>query len=127
MWETGQDRQDQGATSKSLRPVCHPWMVGQALDTRSLPASDATSLPSSATLGVGKQWGYSGDEMTRMVMEYILKTRIVLAKNDLRKTVLPVAQIGDSAGFSSPAYFCRVFKQETGLTPLQYRRQKTDE
>lgn len=61
------------------------------------------------------------------VMEYILKTRIVLAKNDLRKTALPVAQISDSAGFSSPAYFCRVFKQETGLTPLQYRRQKTDE
>ena len=66
MWETGQDRQDQGATSKSLRPVCRPWMVGQALDTRSLPASDATSLPSSATLGVGKQWGYSGDELVQI-------------------------------------------------------------
>ena len=36
---------------------------GQAVDTRSLPASDATSLPSSATLGVGKHWGYSGDEL----------------------------------------------------------------
>ena len=61
------------------------------------------------------------------VMEYILKTRIVLAKNDLRKTTLPIMQISDNAGFSSPAYFCRVFKQETGLTPLQYRRKKTDE
>lgn len=61
------------------------------------------------------------------VMEYILKTRIVLAKNELRKTGLPVAQISDNAGFSSPAYFCRAFKQETRLTPLQYRRQKADE
>ena len=42
---------------------CLPPLDGQALDTRSLPASDATSLPSSATLGVGKQWGYSGDEL----------------------------------------------------------------
>lgn len=59
------------------------------------------------------------------VMAYILKTRIVLAKNELQKTHLPVTQISDNAGFSSPAYFCRAFKKETGLTPLQYRKQRT--
>jgi len=55
------------------------------------------------------------------VMEYILKTRIVLAKSDLIKTKLSVTEISERNGFSSVSYFCRVFKEEEGLSPLKYR------
>ncbi len=57
------------------------------------------------------------------VMEYLLKTRIVLAAEELKKTDLPVSEISENLGFSSLSYFCRVFKQERGVTPLQYRKQ----
>ncbi len=57
------------------------------------------------------------------VMDYLLKTRIVLAAEDLRKTNLPVSEISTNLGFSSHSYFCRVFKQDRGVTPLQYRKQ----
>lgn len=60
------------------------------------------------------------------VMEYILKTRLALAKNELKKTKTPVSEISEKFGFSSTSYFCRVFKEDCGETPLQYRRNNTD-
>jgi len=56
------------------------------------------------------------------VMDYILKTRIILAKSELVKTNLSITDISEKFGFSSASYFCRVFKQEENCTPLQYRR-----
>ena len=60
------------------------------------------------------------------VMDYILKTRIILAKSELSKTNLSIADISEKCGFSSASYFCRVFKAEVGCTPLQYRKQHKD-
>ncbi|MBR4099552.1 MAG: helix-turn-helix transcriptional regulator [Clostridia bacterium] len=56
------------------------------------------------------------------VMNYILKTRIVLAKNELKKTNLSITEISGKYGFSSTSYFCRVFKEEENCSPLQYRK-----
>ncbi len=56
------------------------------------------------------------------VMKYILKTRIVLAKIDLKKTNLSVSEISEKYGFSSVSYFSRVFKEEERCSPLQYRK-----
>lgn len=56
------------------------------------------------------------------IMEYILKTRLTLAKSLLSKEGLTISQISEECGFSSSSYFCRVFKSCTGLTPLQYRK-----
>lgn len=56
------------------------------------------------------------------VMNYILKTRLVLARSMLtRQQEYSVSEVSARCGFSSPAYFSRVFKQETGVSPLQYR------
>jgi len=58
------------------------------------------------------------------VMKYILKTRIVLAKSELKKTNLSITETSDKYGFSSTSYFCRVFKAEENCSPLQYRKRK---
>ncbi|MFS2098823.1 AraC family transcriptional regulator ligand-binding domain-containing protein [Variovorax sp. Varisp85] len=39
---------------------------------------------------------------------------------------LSVAQVGYRLGFSEPSAFHRAFKRATGLTPLDYRRQRAD-
>ena len=57
------------------------------------------------------------------VMEYILVTRLSLAQEMLLNEKLTVSQISYQCGFSSLAYFCNVFKQRNGQTPLQYRKQ----
>jgi AraC-like DNA-binding protein len=58
------------------------------------------------------------------VMEYILKTQIILAKTLLESKTLSIGEISDTCGFSSVSYFCRVFKEHTSQTPLQYKKQK---
>jgi len=59
------------------------------------------------------------------VMDYVLQTRIMAAKNMLSSDAFPVGEISGKCGFSSVSYFCRVFKESTGMTPLQYRRANT--
>lgn len=56
------------------------------------------------------------------VMKYILKTRIVLAKSELKKKELSISETSEKFGFSSVSYFCRVFKEEENCSPLQYRK-----
>ncbi len=58
----------------------------------------------------------------RTVMSYILKTRVVLAQTMLKKENLTIADVSRLCGFSSVSYFSRVFKKETGFSPLKYRK-----
>lgn len=54
---------------------------------------------------------------------YLQNKIIQEAKRLLSYTTLSVAEITDELNFESPSYLIRLFRQETGLTPLQYRRQ----
>ena len=56
------------------------------------------------------------------VMEYVLKTRIMMAKELLCEANMSVTEISEACGFSSVSYFSRAFKNETGVSPLQYRK-----
>ena len=55
------------------------------------------------------------------IVEYITKVRIDKAKELLKETKLPVKEIAGMVGYTDYAYFTRVFKKETGLSPNQYR------
>ena len=57
------------------------------------------------------------------VMQYILKTRVLLAKQRIEQGERDMAQIGESCGFSCQSHFSRTFKEETGRSPLQYRKE----
>lgn len=56
------------------------------------------------------------------VMNYILKTRIILACNMIEQGLRNMTHISEACGFSSPAYFSRVFKDEIGISPMQYKK-----
>lgn len=53
---------------------------------------------------------------------YIKKSRIFLAKTLLHFGDLTIADIAVSVGYSDCNYFCRVFKQLEGISPLQFRQ-----
>ena len=57
------------------------------------------------------------------VMDYILKTRIIMAEAMLKEE-LSMTEIALACGFCSGSHFSRVFKEAVGMTPLQYRKSK---
>lgn len=53
---------------------------------------------------------------------YLLDYRVETAQRLLRTTTLPILDIALQTGFSSEAYFCKVFKRTCGKTPNTYRK-----
>ena len=60
----------------------------------------------------------TGTDTTSLIRDM----RIALAKRLLVSTDDPVSDIVVKCGFDSPSYFAKTFKQITGLTPTEYRR-----
>lgn len=56
--------------------------------------------------------------------EFIIRKRIEKAQLFLLTTDFPLSQIIEMTGFKATAYFCRLFKQHTGFTPLEYRKKR---
>lgn len=55
------------------------------------------------------------------IHQYLCQKRVAKACALLAETSLPSAEIALETGFQEPGYFCRVFRQQTGCTPRQYR------
>ena len=63
------------------------------------------------------------EEFHTTVNEFILGKRLALAKQLLAIRSGNITQVAESCGFADYNYFIRVFRQRTGTTPLQYRKQ----
>jgi len=55
--------------------------------------------------------------------EYLVRYRVARAKELLRLTNHSVTEIAHQIGYDDSAYFSRVFREETGRSPLVFRRQ----
>jgi len=53
--------------------------------------------------------------------DYLQRQRLEVARRLLETTELPVATISAQIGFASVPHFVQLWKQKTGLPPLQYR------
>lgn len=58
-------------------------------------------------------------------VNYLLNVRVQKAMQLLRSTEMTVEAIALECRFGSAAYFCKIFRSRTGLTPKQYRRSRT--
>lgn len=58
----------------------------------------------------------------RSAIDLLQDRRIFEARQLLSETAMPVAKIGESLGFASPAYFTRAFQHRTGVSPSVFRR-----
>ena len=55
----------------------------------------------------------------------ITQTRMQQAKNLLRNTDKSISEIAEDVGISNYNYFSRIFKKRFGISPREYRKQKT--
>ncbi|CUO58586.1 Uncharacterized response regulatory protein SA0215 [[Eubacterium] contortum] len=53
---------------------------------------------------------------------YLTSIRIEKAKELLKKLDLNISQIANQVGYASTRYFSRIFEQESGMKPSEYRR-----
>ena len=63
-------------------------------------------------------------ELQETPINYISSKRITKARELLRTSQNPLETIAKLSGFQSEKYFMRKFKQETGMTPSEYRRHR---
>lgn len=56
-------------------------------------------------------------------VDFLTKVRIDKAKILLQNPEQTVVRVAAEAGYQDASYFCRVFRQEVGVTPNQYRTQ----
>ncbi len=61
-------------------------------------------------------------ELGKSFTEYLTQKRLTLAMELLTRTDLPVGTVAIECGIPDNNYFARIFKVQTGMSPLQYRQ-----
>jgi len=89
--------------------------LGEFRLTREEIANHVYLNPDYLTRVFKKQTGLS-------ISDYLKLQRIEYAKKLLVETTLPVSEIALSAGYSNFSYFSTIFKKETKLNPMEYRK-----
>ena len=55
-------------------------------------------------------------------LQFLLSIRITNARNLLENSEYNIAEIASIVGFENPLYFSRLFKKQSGVSPLEYRK-----
>jgi two-component system response regulator YesN len=62
-------------------------------------------------------------ETGRSFVDYLIELRMEKAKQLLSNTDMKVTEVSGLIGYDLPNYFAKLFKQSTGLSPKEYRKQ----
>jgi len=54
--------------------------------------------------------------------QYLAKRRVCTAQGLLEESSMTIAEIADEVGFSGPSAFGRMFRQQVGCSPTEYRK-----
>lgn len=94
------------------------WLVREQLSNPDLGVKDiAAKLQCSADYLSHLFHEKTGEKL----IHYIQRIRVDSASLALETTTLLISEVAYATGFSDPAYFARVFKQHTGLSPHEFR------
>lgn len=118
----------------SVCPICSEADRSEYLATKIIHLLE-TSHGHFSRSQLTKRLHYSGEYLNRVfrnhtgktITEYRQQICLKEAEHLLVSTDLPISSIISEIGFSNRSYFYRLFEDNYGLTPLEYRRlQKTD-
>src|SRR5262249_4140397 len=86
-----------------------------------------SALASRAGVSVRQLERLFGDRFRDTPSGYYLELRLQAARNHLFYGEIPVQEIANATGFSSPSVLSRSFKARFGLSPREFRRQFSGE
>lgn len=96
------------------------WLVREQLSSPNLGVKDiAAKLQCSADYLSHLFHEKTGEKL----IHYIQRLRVDSATLALETTTLQISEIAYATGFSDPAYFARVFRQHSGVSPQEFRTQ----
>lgn len=107
-----------------------PWQVARSKEAMVAVLDRGGTEPGLAELAalVGLSPGHFCRAFARSAgmppHRWLIGRRIERACDLLRETNLSVGEIAARVGYEDPSYFARLFRQETGLSPLAYRRRE---
>lgn len=104
------------AQTIDIQVMANKWFLGPRFSLREL-ASKIGSNEVYVSKAINKGMGQSFND-------YINKKRVQFAQHLIKTSTLPLLTIALDSGFNSKATFNRVFKDQSGLTPSQYKRQE---
>lgn len=81
-----------------------------------------SDIASAAAVGKSEATRCFQKYMKDSPVNYLLRYRITQAKQQLQNPLKNVVQICMECGYQSPSYFSKMFRRETGMTPIQYRQ-----
>ena len=81
-------------------------------------------LAASAFLSIGRFTEVFREEVGCSPREYLGQVRIRAAKSLLIETDLNVSSVATQTGFTDPSYFARFFRQQLGVSPSEFRRER---
>jgi AraC-like DNA-binding protein len=127
------DRDDQvlgiaGVMRPAAQPGQHPGeyaRLGKALDlvlTRYSESLTVGQLARAAHLSISQLQREFMRLLGQTPSEYITRVRVLLARRTLERSDTAVGRIALDLGFYDQSHFTRVFRRQTGLTPLAYRK-----
>ncbi len=61
-------------------------------------------------------------ELKTNFAQYRIKVRLNVASKLIKDHSLTISEISHSCGFDDPGYFCKVFKENFGLAPVDFRK-----
>ena len=82
---------------------------------------------------IARQFSYHPYHLSRIIKEetgmtlhrYLMYYRLQIAKDLLLTTQYDISEIAWRSGFCTDAYFIKIFRENTGTTPRQYRSRQT--
>lgn len=115
-----------------LRPFAHPGSVPDAY-CRLTPALQMVATDYHRPLRVSHLARACGLSISHLQREfrrlfgmspsdYVLRTRLLLARRMLDKSSTPVGEVAVACGFYDQSHFTKAFKSHTGLPPQAYRQ-----
>lgn len=63
-------------------------------------------------------------ETGKTVSEYIVESRVELAKSYLTKGNIKIYEVAQKVGYNDPNYFAKAFKRITGFSPSEYKERQ---
>lgn len=85
-----------------------------------------------APASIAESIGFSSSYLSRhfkaeagiTLNQYINRQRIIVARRLLKHTSMPIREVAEHCGISDWNYFTKIFRNEVGCTPTQFRKGK---